>query len=96
MTASLLFYTWFALVGRGTGVAVVAVGVHIGGHVTLPLRRRVTVRVSHTGGLTGVGLSVAVVVGFAISIIIAAAQMGCANRLRVGTILISSTSLNHS
>merc|ERR1712110_289838 len=46
--------------------------------------------------LVGRGAGVAVVAGFAISIIIASAQMGCAHGLRVGTILISSTSRTES
>jgi len=84
--------SWFALIGRGAGVAVVAVGVDVGGHVTLPLRRRVAVSIRHTGGLTGVGLSVAVILRFTVGVIIAAAQMGSAHGLGVFTIIIISTS----
>ena len=72
-----------------------AVGVHIGGNITLSLRSRVTVCVSHTGGLAGVGFSVAVILGFTVIVFLAAAQMSCAYRLRVGTIGISSTSFKH-
>ena len=69
-----------------------AVGVHISGHVTLPLRSRVTVSIRHTGGLTGVGLGVAVVLLFAVGIVIASTQMGSAHGLGVFTIIIISTS----
>ena len=72
-----------------------AVGVDVCGHITLPLRSRVAVSICHTGGLTLVGLGVAVISLVAVSVVIASTQMSCAHGLRVGTICISSTSLKH-
>ena len=84
--------TWLALVGRGRGVAVVAVGVDVGGHVALALIPGVAVRVGHAGGLAAPGLGVAVILGLAVRVGLAAAQVvRPARGLGVGTVGVQST-----